>query len=136
MRKYPPVSGLIRRCREPYRFADSGVHIEPETLVMVPVYAIHHDPEYYPEPERFDPDRFAPERVHERPHETFLSFGVGPRNCIGLRFGMMQARVGLAKLLQNFEISTCARSVVPLKFSKTSIILTPEDGLFLEFKSL
>lgn len=136
MRKYPPVSGLLRRCTNPYTFAESGISIEADTLVFVPVYSIHHDAEYYPDPERFDPDRFAPALIHTRPHEAMLSFGVGPRNCIGLRFGMMQARVGLVTLLKNFEIKTCSRSIVPLTFSKTNIILTPESELFLEFNKL
>lgn len=53
------------------------------TRVMIPVYSIHHDPEIYPKPEIFDPDRFTEENKSRRPHYAYLPFGSGPRNCIG-----------------------------------------------------
>lgn len=50
---------------------------------MIPVFALHRDPEYYPNPDVFDPDRFTPENKKLRPPCTYLPFGDGPRNCIG-----------------------------------------------------
>ena len=52
--------------------------------VIIPVYAIHHDPRYYPEPNRFDPERFSEENKKTRPEGTYLPFGDGPRICIGM----------------------------------------------------
>ena len=57
--------------------------MEEGTKILIPVYAIHHDPEYYPDPERFDPDRFTEENKVSRDHFTYLPFGEGPRVCIG-----------------------------------------------------
>lgn len=52
--------------------------------VLIPVYSIHHDPKYYPDPERFDPERFSEENIKTRPEGTYLPFGDGPRICIGM----------------------------------------------------
>lgn len=57
--------------------------LEPGVAVNIPVQSIQRDPEYYPDPEKFDPERFNDENKSTRPTFTFLSFGDGPRNCIG-----------------------------------------------------
>ena len=101
---------------------------------MIPVHAIQHDPEYYPNPDVYDPDRFTHDETQKRNNATFLPFGDGPRNCIGLRFGMMETTVGLATILSNYTISLCDKSVVPLKMSTTSIVYSPEGGVYLNFK--
>lgn len=103
---------------------------------MIPAYAIHHDPEYYPDPEKFIPERFEPEQVKSRPNCTFLPFGDGPRNCIGLRFGMLQARVGLITLLKSFEFSASSKTTIPLKISAKHLVLSPTDGLWLNVRAL
>ena len=57
--------------------------MEKGTIVTIPVIALHHDPKYYPEPERFDPERFSEEENQKRHHYVYLPFGEGPRICIG-----------------------------------------------------
>lgn len=99
--------------------------------------AIHMDPEFYPQPERFDPDRFSADQVRERNPITFLPFGDGPRNCIGVRFGMMQVRIGLVTLLRNFRFLISAdRTTHPLVLSKTEFILAPEGGMWLDVQKI
>lgn len=90
--------------------------------VIIPVYAIQNDPEYYPNPEKFDPDRFDSEEKKKRDPMAWLGFGDGPRNCIGLRFGMMQSRIGLVNLMNNFEISLGGKMQAPLTFNVRSIV--------------
>jgi cytochrome P450 family 6 len=136
LRKYPPASNLIRCVTNDYKVPDSDVVFPKDLLVMIPVYAIQHDPENFKDPEQYDPDRFAPENeANIRPY-SFLPFGEGPRNCIGLRFGMMQARVGLVALLSRFRFTLSPKMLVPLKFSTKSMILCPEGGLWLIVEEL
>lgn len=65
-----------------------------------------------------------------------FSHFLGPRNCIGLRFGMMQARVGLVTLLNNFEFSTCSQTKIPLVIIPKAFILSPEGGMYLNLKPI
>ena len=127
---------LNRKLLKEYKVPGTEWTLDKNTRLFVPVYAIHHDPEYYPNPELYDPERFSAEEVQKRENVTFLPFGDGPRNCIGLRFGMMQARVGLVTLLQNYELSFYEKSVVPLKISKKSFVLSPDHGVYLKFKKI
>lgn len=136
MRKYPPVSNLNRVARDNYKIPDSNFVIEKGTSVIIPAYAIQRDEEYYPKPEQFDPDRFSSEELKKRDLMTWLPFGEGPRNCIGLRFGMMQARIGLVCLLNSFEFDVCDKTSVPLVFTPNSFILSPDGGLYLKVKPI
>lgn len=63
-------------------------------------------------------------------------FFVGPRNCIGMRFGMMQARIGLIMLLRHFKVTLSSKTQSPLKLKKDSFILAPEGGLWLDVSRL
>jgi cytochrome P450 len=92
---------------------------------MVSIYATHHDEAHWPEPERFDPGRFAPGEKHA-PY-SFLPFGGGPRNCIGANFARVEARVILARLLQRFDL-TLVRRRVRLHMGAT---LEPRPGVFM-----
>lgn len=92
--------------------------------------------EYYPDPEKYDPERFSSEEVKKRHPMTWLPFGEGPRNCIGLRFGMMQARIGLIYMLNNFKFVQCSKTQVPVVFGASPIVLGPKDGIYLKIEPL
>lgn len=136
LRKYPPASNLARVTKHDYCVPGSKHVIERGCRVWIPVYGIHHDPEYYPDPDRFDPDRFTADKVAKRESVLWLPFGDGPRNCIGLRFGMMQTRVGLIALLNDFEFEPCDRTNIPLSFLNHAPILTPKGGMWLKAKKV
>lgn len=110
--------------------------IQKGLSVVIPIFAIQRDAQYYPDPEKFNPDRFDGEEAKERNPMLWLPFGEGPRNCIGLRFGMMQARIGLVTLLNNFEVSLCSKTAIPLVYEPKPLILTPKGGIYLKFKAI
>lgn len=136
LRKYPPLGNLMRIATKDYKVPNSNFVLQKGTKVWIPVHAIHHDETHFPQPQKFDPDRFTPDEVSKRDNVTTLSFGEGPRNCIGLRFGLMQARIGLVTLLGNYEFSICSKTKVPLEIEKKNFILTPSGGMWLNVKPL
>jgi len=83
LRYYPPAAALERKCTKPYQLPDSEVTVEKGSIVVIPVFAIQCDPKYYPEPEKFDPERFSPQNRSKIHPCAFMPFGAGPRNCIG-----------------------------------------------------
>lgn len=86
LRKYPPAPLLSRRCEYKYQIPGSKVVLPAGMRVVIPIYGLHHDPNYYPEPMTFKPERFTEENKRTRHPYTYLPFGEGPRNCIGKDF--------------------------------------------------
>jgi cytochrome P450 family 6 len=130
------VADLIRIVTDDYSVPESKVVFPKGQTVFIPVYAIHHDPEIYENPSQYDPDRFTPENEAKRNPYAFLPFGEGPRNCIGLRFGMMQARIGLAVLLSHYRFDLSSKTKQPLRMSKSSPILSPVGGIWLKVEKI
>jgi len=83
LRKYPSAPLLSRRCEYKYQIPNSNVELPAGMRVIIPIYGFHHDPNYYPDPARFNPERFTEENKRTRHPYTYLPFGEGPRNCIG-----------------------------------------------------
>lgn len=127
LRIYPPAIRLERKADQDYKIEDRVLTIPKDIIVTIPVYAIHRDPEFYPEPEKFDPDRFNPEERAKRNPYTYLPFGAGPRNCVAMRFALMEAKICLAYVLSNFRIKKCAQTKVPPEFSFGQGLLQPKD---------
>lgn len=136
LRKHSPVGLLLRKASRDYPVANANFVIPKGTKLWIPTHAIHHDPEHYPNPDQFDPDRFTPEEIKKRHPLAFLPFGNGPRNCIGLKFGMMQARIGLVMLLKNFKFSLSSKTQVPMEICKNEFVMAPKDGLWLNLTKL
>lgn len=74
LRKYPPIPNSIRKCNKDYKIPGTDWTIENGVSIQIPVYSLHHDAEYYPEPEKFDPERFTPENVEARHPFVYLPF--------------------------------------------------------------
>lgn len=151
---YGPVPQLIRTASKDYKVPNTDLTIPKGTLTIIPVYPIHMDPEIYPDPEKFDPERFTEENKRKRHQMSFLAFGnsksflffrkilikkltgEGPRNCIGLRFGFMQTKISLIKLLTNFKFSTSTLTTIPMKFDTKSLLLSPQNDMWLSVEKI
>lgn len=83
LRKYPPLLTLMRKSEEDYQVPDDTLVIEKGVIVLIPVYSLHYDHRYYPDPQTFNPERFSREEKAKRPNGTYMPFGNGPRVCIG-----------------------------------------------------
>lgn len=132
LRKYPVAPTLRRIADVDYKVPHTSHILQKGTQVMIPVFGIHHDPEYYPDPTKFDPDRFLPSEIEKRPSITYLPFGAGPRNCIAERFGKMETLIGLVLLLLNFNFEVSSKTPDYLNFDPTNVrIFSVKDGLYL-----
>ncbi|MFI0452665.1 cytochrome P450 [Actinomadura sp. 6N118] len=104
-----------------------GFHIPAGTTVMVPALTNHHMPEWWPEPDRFDPGRFAADRREDKVHKyAWAPFGGGAHKCIGLHFAGMQVKGIMHQLVQRYRWSVPARYEWPLD---TTSLPSPKDGL-------
>ncbi len=101
MRLYPPVYLFSRRAREAVTVADYD--LPRRALVFASPYSVHRRPDVYPDPERFDPERFTPGAEAARPRCSYLPFGAGPRVCIGNHFALMEGPIVLAALARRLR---------------------------------
>ena len=102
LRLYPPAWAFSRRALGDDEIG--GYHIPRGSLVFLVPFVVHRRPKLWPDPERFDPDRFAPEQESARPRFAYIPFGGGPRGCIGSQFAMMEAQLIAATIAQRYRI--------------------------------
>ncbi|WP_423223185.1 cytochrome P450 [Candidatus Amarolinea aalborgensis] len=124
LRLYPPAWITNRQA-----VADDeicGYHIPAGAVVGISPYVMHHLPAYWPEAERFNPQRFAPDAAHERPRFAYMPFGGGPHQCIGNSFALMEATLILAAVAQRYRLRLPAGAVATPQPKAT---LRPANGL-------
>ncbi|XP_039312296.1 cytochrome P450 9e2 [Solenopsis invicta] len=136
LRKHPPAVISDRVCTKKYELPPSqpgckNVIIEAGSHVILPVFALHRDPKYFPNPNKFDPERFNNENKDNILPCTYLPFGFGPRMCIGNRFALMETKILIVQLLQKFILKTTDKTVEPVVFSKKEFALQPVDGFWI-----
>ncbi|XP_029170357.1 cytochrome P450 9e2-like [Nylanderia fulva] len=137
LRRYPIASSLERVCMKEFELPPTLPGRKPITIkkgdtIWIPVYGLHHDPQYFEEPEKFDPERFLGERKKESLNSgAYLPFGLGPRMCIGNRFALMETKVLLFHLLARCDLKTCEKTPSPLKLANDGFNMRPEGGFWL-----
>uniref|UniRef100_A0A182NFE2 Cytochrome P450 n=1 Tax=Anopheles dirus TaxID=7168 RepID=A0A182NFE2_9DIPT len=126
LRLYPSLAILNRECTEDYRVPDSDVVIRKGTQVIIPLLGISMDEKYFPEPESYSPERFDEGTKNYDP-DAYYPFGAGPRNCIGLRQGILLSKIALVMMLSRFKFT----ATIPrkLSFEPVTVTLAPKGGL-------
>ncbi len=127
LRMRPPVPMMVRVAAEADRVGDVGV--SPGMRVAVSALGIHHHPEFWPNPNTFDPERFM--GAVERQPCSFIAFSAGSRSCIGSRLAMIEAPIVLARVLQRFRLLPAPNP--PLQ-SLSIITLRPRAGQFVRLE--
>ncbi|XP_012261426.2 cytochrome P450 6k1-like [Athalia rosae] len=139
MRLVPPGGTMIKVCTNKAELTGcDGVkcEVEPGTMVMISVAGIHKDPEYWPDPEIFDPERFTEENHRARRRFTYLPFGEGPRVCIGTRMAMMLVKSVIAELIRNYDITLSPKTQMPIKLNPHHFMPAPVGGLWMKLKPI
>jgi enediyne biosynthesis protein E7 len=117
LRLYPPAFVIPRHASEdtqvgPYR-------VPKDSEVVLWIYATHHDPRWYPDPERFFPERFDPAQEAARPRTAYVPFGAGQRACIGQLFALIEAQLILATLVPRLDFEYARRSAPRIRMGVT-----------------
>ena len=136
LRKYPPLPFLSRETTESYTFENPKLTILKNAKVWIPLFAIHRDPEVYPDPDKFDPERFSEDAVKVKHPMHYIPFGDGPRNCIGARFAIYQSKIGIITILRNFKCDISEKTEIPYEFDPVAFIMCPKNGLYIKITKL
>ncbi|XP_028176554.1 cytochrome P450 6k1-like isoform X2 [Ostrinia furnacalis] len=136
MRMYPSMRAIFRRCTKDYRLPGTDLVIEKDTLVFVPCNSIQMDPEIFPEPHKYNPERFSPENKAKLHPCHWMPFGEGPRKCLGVRQGYIQSKMALVKILPKYELVLDERTLVPMRIKTTSLVPQAEGDVWIKLRKL
>ena len=122
-----------RLCASDTRIGD--IDIPKGMAVQIPIYAIHHDPKIWPEPEKFDPYRFTSEEKAKHGPYDWIPFGSGPRNCVAMRLAQVELKIGVAYLIRAFKFVRCDKTEVSCA-GTDQIKIIPSDLLITFYSKL
>jgi cytochrome P450 family 4 len=130
LRLYPSVPFISRVLGEDIT-TFSGHLLKAGSSIHLHIYDLHRNPEIYPEPERFDPERFLPENCQKRHNFAYLPFSAGPRNCIGQKFAMLEIKTVLCGILSEFilEPVDTPETMVPI----LDVVLRNKNSIRVRF---
>ena len=126
MRLYPPAWTVTRQAAKPWSVG--GIDVPPGHIVIVSQWVMHRDPRFWPDPDRFDPERFTEQAKASRPRYAYFPFGAGPRSCIGEPFAWLEAALVLATLAQTWRLERRGPADLPLE---PTITLRPRGPVMM-----
>ncbi|KAI4464348.1 cytochrome p450 family 4 [Holotrichia oblita] len=130
LRLYPSVPAIIRHTKEEIQIDE--YKIPPNVDVVLLIYCVHRDPKVYPNPEKFDPDRFLPENCVNRHPYAYVPFSAGSRNCVGQKFALYEEKTILASIINRYKV-TAAKRMEDIQ-ANVDLILRPKRGVLLAFE--
>ncbi|XP_075213365.1 cytochrome P450 9e2-like [Lycorma delicatula] len=130
LRLHPILGALLRYCKKDYKIPGTDVVIEKGTMLNIPVLGLHKDPQYFPNPEKFNPDHF--QNMEVIPKNVYMPFGYGPRICIAMRLAMLEMKIILVSLLSHYTIELSEKTKLPLKMFKISVFPGVDGGIWVK----
>ncbi|XP_013161788.1 PREDICTED: cytochrome P450 6B2-like [Papilio xuthus] len=135
IRMFPSLGYLVRKCARKYTFPDMDLTIDEGVSIVIPVQAMHKDPQFFEKPEEFRPERFLTDFTNPLTKHIYLPFGEGPRACIGERLGLMQSLAGLAAVLSRYSVEPAPQSLRhPIVDPTSNIVQSVVGGIPLLFR--
>ncbi|XP_001356809.3 probable cytochrome P450 28d1 [Drosophila pseudoobscura] len=141
LRLFAPLLSGRKLVTEAYDFVNKNgvtVRVHPGDVVIIPAHSMHHDPEYYEDPEVFKPERFLEINGGVRKYReagVYYGFGDGPRVCPGMRFALIQVKAALVEIVQNFEIKVNPKTRSDNELDDTFFMATLKGGIWLDFEA-
>lgn len=138
LRKWSPSPAIERFCVKDFTFELDGktITIPKDHSVLISTHGWHRDPKYFPDPDKFNPDRFNAEQIENQNLNAYAPFGIGPRNCIGSRFALMNVKTIIYQMLLDFRFEVSTKTQIPLKYKKTMMNVVAETGWWIKLKKL
>lgn len=133
LRLCPTLPMINRECSEAHDL--NGIHIPAGTEILFAPYVMHRDPDAWPDPEKFDPERFRGPAKDTRHAFQYLPFGAGPRRCIGMRFALIEIKVVLVKILMKYKFERSPETKVPLDVHE-GFTLMAKDGVLVRVRTI
>ncbi|KAM8771556.1 cytochrome P450 3A40-like [Acanthopagrus schlegelii] len=121
LRLYPILPRLERVAKATVEI--NGLVVPKGMVVMVPTWPLHRNPDLWPDPEAFKPERFSKENKETFDPYTYMPFGAGPRNCIGMRFALVMKKLALVEILQKYSFARCKETEVPLEMDIQGLVM-------------
>ncbi|XP_069699701.1 cytochrome P450 4C1-like [Periplaneta americana] len=128
LRLYPSVPFIGRLLNEDIEIG--GYKLPAGCILTLHIYQVHRNPKQFPNPHKFDPDNFLPERIAKRHPYAYVPFSAGPRNCVGQKFALLEEKTVLSYMLRNFKWSSLDK-VEDIKLV-AELVLRPENGIRLK----
>ncbi|XP_053996823.1 cytochrome P450 9e2-like [Hylaeus anthracinus] len=137
LRMYPVIVQSDRVCTKPFELAPALPGLKPYVIqegeyIWIPIYGVHYDPEHFEEPNKFNPDRFFDDPKKVVNSGTFLSFGFGPRMCIGNRFALLETKVLMFHIFARCTFKPCSKTIIPMVLSKKGFQMTSMGGFWFD----
>lgn len=136
LRFWPNATALDRKVSKPFEIENydgQKLSLAPGDFIWFPVFAMHRDEQFFPEPDKFDPERFSDKNKHNV--RAYAPFGLGPRACIASRFALMSMKALVFRLVEKFEFECGEKTAIPLILKKGASGLEFEGDIWLRIKN-
>lgn len=136
-----PVGGMLKVCTKTYTLPEvsetnkTRLVLNPGDAVMAPVDGFNFNPNYFPDPHKFKPERFLDKNKDDLIKNTFIPFGMGPRHCIGMRFALLQIKMIVVSTIECYQLDINEK-MLPLEVHPTAFLKAPLKGFWFDFSKL